>query len=67
DAAAGDGLAGAGLADQAVGLPGPYGQADPATAVAFPCPVCRQRLRVPAGRPLRARCRLCGTVLDCAG
>lgn len=31
--------------------------------VSFPCPVCAQRLRV-CGR-LRARCGLCGTVLDC--
>ncbi|MGW7430716.1 hypothetical protein ACWGIN_14325 [Streptomyces sp. NPDC054861] len=34
--------------------------------VAFACPVCWQRLRVPAGRRLRARCRVCGTVLACA-
>ncbi|WP_137990005.1 hypothetical protein [Streptomyces vilmorinianum] len=33
--------------------------------VAFPCPVCRQRLRVPAGRRLRARCGVCGSVLEC--
>ncbi|AWZ08627.1 MULTISPECIES: zinc ribbon domain-containing protein [unclassified Streptomyces] len=34
--------------------------------VAFPCPVCGQRLRLPAGRgPLRARCGLCRTVLEC--
>ncbi|MGW6705402.1 hypothetical protein ACWGDE_10990 [Streptomyces sp. NPDC054956] len=34
--------------------------------VSFPCPVCEQRLRLPAGRgPLRARCGLCHTVLDC--
>ncbi|MEV6203503.1 hypothetical protein AB0M64_26540 [Streptomyces sp. NPDC051771] len=39
----------------------------PATGVTFPCPVCHQRLRVPAGRTVRARCRLCGAVHDCAG
>ncbi|MFD9305311.1 hypothetical protein ACFWCB_22100 [Streptomyces sp. NPDC060048] len=34
--------------------------------VSFPCPVCEQRLRLPADRgPLRARCGLCHTVLDC--
>lgn len=34
--------------------------------VSFPCPVCRQRIRVPAaGRRIRARCGLCRTVLDC--
>ncbi|MEW1697565.1 hypothetical protein ACIQCR_06515 [Streptomyces sp. NPDC093249] len=39
----------------------------PAGAVSFSCPVCRQRLRVPAGRALRARCAVCRTVLECAG
>ncbi|MFF3318905.1 hypothetical protein ACFYV5_25870 [Streptomyces sp. NPDC003035] len=34
--------------------------------VAFPCPVCHQRLRLPMGRSVRARCGVCGTVLDCA-
>ncbi|MGW4704719.1 hypothetical protein [Streptomyces sp. NPDC004285] len=38
----------------------------PATGVSFPCPVCLQRLRVPAGRSLRARCGVCGSVLECA-
>ncbi|MGW1775732.1 hypothetical protein [Streptomyces sp. NPDC002104] len=34
--------------------------------VGFPCPVCGQRLRLPAHRgPVRARCGLCRTVLDC--
>ncbi|MGW0466047.1 hypothetical protein ACWDX6_12335 [Streptomyces sp. NPDC003027] len=33
--------------------------------VSFPCPVCRQRLRVPVGRRLHARCRVCGSVLEC--
>ncbi|MFB7941705.1 hypothetical protein [Streptomyces sp. NPDC056049] len=72
-------LAGAGWSDRrryarerrlgraAPGAPYAFDGGAPATGVAFPCPVCRQRLRVPAGRALRARCRLCGTVLDCAG
>ncbi|MEU0404260.1 hypothetical protein ABZ318_29355 [Streptomyces sp. NPDC006197] len=38
----------------------------PATGVSFSCPVCLQRLRVPAGRVLRARCGVCGSVLECA-
>ena len=34
--------------------------------VTFPCPVCRQRIRIPAeGRRVRARCGLCRTVLEC--
>ncbi|MFB7373912.1 hypothetical protein ACFC0D_29135 [Streptomyces sp. NPDC056222] len=33
--------------------------------VAFPCPVCRQRLRVPAGRKVKARCGVCGALLEC--
>ncbi|WP_046775327.1 zinc ribbon domain-containing protein [Streptomyces yangpuensis] len=37
----------------------------PGLRVAFPCPVCAQWVRVPAGGRLRARCGLCGTVLDC--
>ncbi|MEU3608313.1 hypothetical protein AB0E83_23135 [Streptomyces sp. NPDC035033] len=55
------------LGRAAPGAPYAFDGGAPATGVAFPCPVCRQRLRVPAGRTLRARCRLCGTVLDCAG
>ncbi|MFZ4297130.1 hypothetical protein ACOZE3_04270 [Streptomyces cinereoruber] len=38
----------------------------PATRVSFSCPVCRQRLRIPAGRTLRVRCGTCATVLECA-
>ncbi|MFD3544921.1 hypothetical protein ACFWUW_04750 [Streptomyces sp. NPDC058655] len=34
--------------------------------VTFPCPVCHQRLRLPVAGPLRARCGLCRTVLECA-
>ncbi|GAU68333.1 hypothetical protein SSP35_07_01350 [Streptomyces sp. NBRC 110611] len=33
--------------------------------VSFPCPVCRQRIRVPVRGRLRARCGLCKTVLEC--
>jgi hypothetical protein len=33
--------------------------------VAFACPVCCQRLRLPVRGPTRARCGVCGTVLDC--
>ncbi|MFD9883768.1 hypothetical protein ACFWZT_20170 [Streptomyces alboflavus] len=33
--------------------------------VSFPCPTCRQRIRVPARGRMRARCGLCRTVLDC--
>ncbi|MGW4776545.1 hypothetical protein ACWEPA_07800 [Streptomyces filamentosus] len=55
------------LGRAAPGAPYAFTGGAPATAVAFPCPVCRQRLRVPAGRALRARCGLCGTVHDCAG
>ncbi|WP_406860327.1 hypothetical protein ABZO31_07650 [Streptomyces sp. HUAS MG47] len=38
----------------------------PSLRVSFPCPTCRQRIRIPAaGRRVRARCGLCRTVLDC--
>ncbi|WP_030772050.1 hypothetical protein [Streptomyces sp. NRRL F-2664] len=37
----------------------------PALRVSFPCPVCEQRVRVPVGGRLRARCGLCRSVLDC--
>ncbi|MEV6794687.1 hypothetical protein AB0M87_22470 [Streptomyces sp. NPDC051320] len=33
--------------------------------VSFPCPTCQQRIRVPVRGRVRARCGLCGTVLDC--
>ncbi|MBW1599499.1 hypothetical protein [Streptomyces sp. JJ38] len=34
--------------------------------VAFPCPTCFQRLRLPTARgPLQARCTLCGSLLAC--
>ncbi|OIJ89069.1 hypothetical protein [Streptomyces colonosanans] len=33
--------------------------------VSFPCPTCRQRIRVPVRGRVRARCGLCRTVLEC--
>ncbi|AXG77316.1 hypothetical protein [Streptomyces paludis] len=33
--------------------------------VSFPCPTCFQRIRIPVRGRIRARCGLCGTVLDC--
>ncbi|MEU6536132.1 hypothetical protein [Streptomyces sp. NPDC047000] len=33
--------------------------------VSFPCPTCRQRIRVPVQGRVRARCGLCRTVLEC--
>jgi hypothetical protein len=33
--------------------------------VSFPCPTCRQRIRVPVRGRVRARCALCRTVLEC--
>ncbi|MFC7306465.1 hypothetical protein ACFQVC_19840 [Streptomyces monticola] len=33
--------------------------------VTFPCPTCEQRIRVPVRGRVRARCGLCGTVLEC--
>lgn len=33
--------------------------------VSFPCPTCRQRVRVPVRGRVRARCGLCRTVLEC--
>ncbi|MGR8011153.1 hypothetical protein [Streptomyces hypolithicus] len=33
--------------------------------VSFPCPTCCQRIRVPVGGRVRARCALCRTILEC--
>ncbi|GGZ69033.1 hypothetical protein ACFOOM_02560 [Streptomyces echinoruber] len=33
--------------------------------VSFPCPTCRQRIRLPVRGRVRARCQLCRTVLEC--
>ncbi|ARF59374.1 hypothetical protein [Streptomyces gilvosporeus] len=48
--------------------PSPDGYAFEGTSplrVSFPCPVCHQRIRVPVRGRLRARCGLCGSVLEC--
>ncbi|MDI3402943.1 hypothetical protein [Streptomyces cavernicola] len=37
----------------------------PPLRVTFPCPTCEQRIRVPVRGRVRARCGLCGTVLQC--
>ncbi|MEU1125159.1 hypothetical protein ABZ371_16740 [Streptomyces sp. NPDC005899] len=44
-----------------------YGFEDGAAGlrVSFACPTCHQRIRVPVRGRTRARCGLCGTVLDC--
>ncbi|QCX75953.1 hypothetical protein C9F11_11370 [Streptomyces sp. YIM 121038] len=48
---------------------GPYSFSRPDAAgplrVAFPCPTCHQRIRLPARGRVRARCALCHTILDC--
>ncbi|MBT2441212.1 hypothetical protein J7E93_14035 [Streptomyces sp. ISL-36] len=50
----------------AAGLSYTFEGSGPATRVSFPCPVCWQRLRMPAGgRPARVRCAVCGSVLEC--
>ncbi|NGO75850.1 hypothetical protein G6045_09220 [Streptomyces sp. YC504] len=45
---------------------GPYAfDAGSPLRVSFPCPTCRQRIRVPVRGRVRARCTLCGSVLEC--
>ncbi|WP_299536760.1 hypothetical protein [uncultured Streptomyces sp.] len=39
--------------------------ADGELGVSFPCPTCCRRVRVPVRGRVRARCGLCGTVLEC--
>ncbi|MFH8341093.1 hypothetical protein [Streptomyces sp. AM6-12] len=48
------------------GVPYSFGS-DPAGRlhVTFPCPTCHQRIRVPVRGRVRARCGLCGAVLEC--
>ncbi|SHL82193.1 hypothetical protein [Actinacidiphila paucisporea] len=41
-----------------------FESAGPAVRVAFPCPTCFQRIRLPCRGRLRARCALCHTELD---
>ncbi|MEU6764425.1 hypothetical protein ABZ916_18075 [Streptomyces sp. NPDC046853] len=43
---------------------GPSGSSA-ALRVSFPCPTCRQRIRLPVRGRTRARCTLCRTVLEC--
>ncbi|MET9651889.1 MULTISPECIES: hypothetical protein [unclassified Streptomyces] len=52
----------------AAGAPYAFEGAGPSLRVSFPCPVCHQRLRVPAAaRRLKARCGVCESVLECEG
>ncbi|OIK25680.1 hypothetical protein [Streptomyces malaysiense] len=48
------------------GVPYSFGS-DPSGGlhVTFPCPTCHQRIRVPVRGRVRARCGLCGMVLEC--
>ncbi|MER5930565.1 hypothetical protein [Streptomyces sp. NPDC002054] len=55
----------AGAAAAPDGAPYRFEGAGAELRVSFPCPVCEQRVRVPVRGRLRARCALCGTVLDC--
>ncbi|MGW6061997.1 hypothetical protein [Streptomyces sp. NPDC055189] len=43
---------------------GTSGRSEP-LRVSFPCPTCRQRIRLPVRGRMRARCTLCRTVLEC--
>lgn len=65
-AGSGSGGAGAGVAPPggAYSFSRESGGAEP-LRVSFPCPTCRQRIRVPARGRMRARCTLCRTVLEC--
>jgi hypothetical protein len=52
------------------GHPSPTGgdyvfESGPPFSVSFPCPTCRQRIRLPVRGRVRARCGLCRTVLEC--
>ncbi|WP_267241300.1 hypothetical protein [Streptomyces sp. PR69] len=53
----------------AAGKGSPYafegGGPDGGLKVSFPCPTCRQRIRLPVRGRVRARCGLCRTVLEC--
>ncbi|MDH2389976.1 hypothetical protein QCN29_14475 [Streptomyces sp. HNM0663] len=53
----------------AAGNGSPYafegGGPDGGLKVSFPCPTCRQRIRLPVRGRVRARCGLCRTVLEC--
>ncbi|MFJ3923635.1 hypothetical protein [Streptomyces sp. NPDC090022] len=60
----GSGLGG-GLGSGGTGGDGAAYRFDAAGRVTFACPVCWQRLRVPAGGPVQVRCGVCDTVLAC--
>lgn len=47
------------------GVPYSFESGEGGLRVAFPCPTCHQRNRVPVRGRVRARCALCRTVLDC--
>jgi hypothetical protein len=57
--------AGDGLTTTAAPADGYAFEDGPPLRVSFPCPVCHQRIRVPVRGHVRARCGLCGTVLEC--
>ncbi|OKK19133.1 hypothetical protein AMK16_13325 [Streptomyces sp. CB00455] len=59
------GTAGTGTATGTEAATGATAATGTGLRVSFPCPVCGQRLRLPVRGPLRARCGLCGTVLEC--
>ncbi|WP_149183987.1 hypothetical protein [Streptomyces sp. TRM49041] len=64
--AAGAGSGGAGAGSGGAGYMFEGGHGDGAgLRVSFPCPTCRQRVRVPVRGRVRARCGLCRTVLEC--
>lgn len=61
-----DRAAGAGAGEPGHGAAYRFEEHGGGLRVSFPCPVCEQRLRLPAGGgPVRARCGLCHTVLEC--
>jgi hypothetical protein len=47
------------------GVPYAFERLPDGLRVAFPCPTCHQRIRVPVQGRVRARCGLCRTVLEC--
>ncbi|GLF98533.1 hypothetical protein [Streptomyces yaizuensis] len=42
-----------------------FERGDGGPCVSFPCPTCRQRIRVPVRGRVRARCGLCRSLLEC--
>ncbi|WP_328581666.1 hypothetical protein [Streptomyces sp. NBC_00370] len=47
------------------GMPYAFERVGDGLRVAFACPTCQQRIRVPVRGRVRARCGLCRTVLEC--